>query len=254
MRASSMPSSPARTRRLKCGTFVAPQIVSRPSAASGSATRPRVSSGTPVWRPTSTSISTTRSAPLERRGDVAVAAREREDLVAGAVERRGVALDRARRVEDDVERLELRVDELRRVLGGVRVVGHDDRDGLADVAHGAVGEDGLEEGVERLVEGPEADRDPRHRVEVGGGQHGVDAGRRARRGRVDADEPRVRRRRAHDAHPDLARAVDVVDEPAGAAQQAGVLDAPDRPADRRHGAAASAAPSAAARTASRIDW
>ena len=33
-----------------------------------------------------------------------------------------------------------------------------------------------------------------------------------------------------------------------------VLDAPDRPADRRHGAAASAAPSAAARTASRIDW
>ena len=161
---------------------------------------------------------------------------------------------RARRVEDDVERLELRDDELRRVLGGVGVLGHDDRDGLPDVAHGAVGEHGLQEGVERLVERPEADRDPRQRVEVGRGEHGVDAGRRARHGRVDADEPRVRRRRAHDPHPHLARAVDVVDEATRAAQQPGVLDAPDRPADRRHGAAASAAPSAAARTASRIDW
>ena len=97
MRASSMPSSPASTRRLKCGTFVAPQIVSRPSAASGSAT-----SAAGLERDAGVAADLDLDlddpvGPRERRVDVAVAARERDDLVAGAVERRGVALDRARR-------------------------------------------------------------------------------------------------------------------------------------------------------------
>ena len=171
------------------------------------------------------------------------------------MERRGVALDRARRVEHDVERLDLQVDELGRVLGGVGVVGDDDGDRLADVADGAVGEHGLEEGVERLVERPEADRDPRHRVEVGGGD-----ARRARPGAARAAAVSTPTSRAcadgdaDDAHPELARAVDVVDEAAGAARAGG------RP--RRAGpsgrpsvmARRSAAPSAAARTASRIHW
>ena len=194
---------------------------------------------------------------LERALRVAVGAREREDLVAGRVERGRVGRDRLTRVEHDVERLEVGDDEVGGVLGRVRVLGDDDGDRLADVADGAVGEDGLQVRVERLVERAEADRDPRERVEVGGGEHGVDAGRVARRCRVDAEHPRVGRRRAHDAHVELAGPVDIVDEAPGAAQQAAVLDAPHRAADGRHRACApscSTAAPAAARTASRIDW
>ena len=91
---------------------------------------------------------------------------------------------------------------------------------------------------------------------------GVDRDR-ARCRRVDAAQLGVRARAADDAHPQLAGAVDVVDEAPGAAQQAAVLDAPHRAADRAHrvgdpsssdAEADAAAASAAARTASRIDW
>ena len=64
---------------------------------------------------------------------------------------------------------------------------------------------------------------------------------------VDRDERRVRRWRPDDAHPQLARAVDVVDEAPGAREEPGVLDAADRAADVGHASAA------AFRTASRID-
>ena len=66
----------------------------------------------------------------------------------------------------------------------------------------------------------------------------------------------MRARGPDDPHPEPAGAVDVVDEAPRAAQEPRVLDAPHGAADVRHGARGSvrAGASAAARTASRIDW
>jgi hypothetical protein len=57
---------------------------------------------------------------------------------------------------------------------------------------------------------------------------GVDAGQGQGLGGVDAEYAGVSNRRAHHAHPQLPREVDVVDEASGPAQQSIVLD-PEHP-------------------------
>ncbi len=76
----------------------------------------------------------------------------------------------------------------------------------------------------------EAERDPRHRVEVGGGQHGVDAGR-ARAPRPCRRRRAARaRRRAHDAHPELpGRSTSSTKRPVPRSRRASSTRRTDRP-------------------------
>jgi hypothetical protein len=97
-----------------------------------------------------------------------------------------------------------------------------------------VGQDGLEEGVERLVGGPEPQGDDREGAEVAGREGGVDALEGAGVVEFDARDAGVRGRRADDPHPDLAGPVDVVDEVTEPAQQPGILQSPDRLSDDGH--------------------
>ena len=62
IRAPSIPSMAASRSRLNTGTLVMPKIDSPPVRGSGSASSTRGSSGTPVCRPISTSVSTTCAA------------------------------------------------------------------------------------------------------------------------------------------------------------------------------------------------
>ena len=91
---------------------------------------------------------------------------------------------------DGGERLVVDVDPLERLAGRGLVLG--DRRGhrLALVAHHVDGEDGaVAEGGAEVRVAP---------VEVGAGDHGVDAGHGARGARVDRPDPRVRVRRAQE--------------------------------------------------------
>ena len=86
------------------------------------------------------------------------------------------------RVEHGLERVVVHLDELRRVLREVAVARDDDRDRLADVAHGVdrrrvLRDAGLDPGGKRAGQ----------LGDVGPGQDADDAGRRERRGRVHLD-------------------------------------------------------------------
>ncbi len=81
----------------------------------------------------------------ERGLDIAFADRELADLVAAEVlvKQHGVGRDRALRVDDRGQRVEVERDEFGGVLGGVAAVGDDDGDRLADKPHLVVGEQWL---------------------------------------------------------------------------------------------------------------
>ena len=113
------------------------------------------------------------------------------------------------------------------VLGEVAVARDDDADGLADVAGdvdcGGVVDDAR---AERGAEGA------RVRGDVGAGHHADHARQRERCRGIDRADARVRERRAHDRRAaDVRQRIEVVDEPALAAQQGVVLDAQRRAAD-----------------------
>ena len=132
-----------------------------------------------------------------------------------------------RRVVDDRgERVVLDVDEIGGVLGDVAIVGDDERDEIADEADLVLGERGAR-AVRDVLAG---EREPRFvdaRVEVGRGEHGVDAVEFERCGGVDAHDPRPGERAAHEAGVEHARPHDVVDVGAVAGEQPRILDAGD---------------------------
>ena len=101
----------------------------------------------------------------------------------------------AYRVGDRVEHLVLDHDRVGRAAGGLRVVGGDDRDGLAGVAH-------LVDREHRLVGELEAVGLAAGHVVVR--EHGGDAGDRQRRPDVDAADPRARVRAAQRGAPQHA--------------------------------------------------
>ena len=103
------------------------------------------------------------------------------------------------RVEHRLELLVLDPHQLLGVLGQVGVLGADDGDRLADVAHAVVRQRRLQERVQVLLEGPEAQRDRRQVGQVGGAQHGVHAGQLA--GALGLDRPAASRARRTSARP-----------------------------------------------------
>jgi hypothetical protein len=118
---------------------------------------------------------------------------------------------------------ELDADELRRVLGGVRILGENDRDGLPDEADPVRGEWRLkrEVALRRLGE-----RQPDRDAQLGKIRSGQDAddARMSERGcGVDRHDVGVRDRAPDDAGPELVVAVDVCDEARRACKELSIL-------------------------------
>ena len=126
------------------------------------------------------------------------------------------------------QRLVLDLHQLRRIARLLQCPGDDER-------HRVTGEAGAVAGQQRLVFRAErgagfyfryreaGDRADSVRREIGGGQHGDDAGGLQRRFCVDSEDPRMSVRRAQDMAVDKVREAHIVDEPAFAAQQARVF-------------------------------
>ena len=147
-------------------------------------------------------------------------------------------------IDEGVDRVDLNVDQLERILGHVAVGRNDDRKRLAHVAHHVPRQRLLEE-RHQLGLGHDGGRDAVHLAEVGRGVDGRDAWQRARPGSIDPQDPAVRDRTAQDRSLEHSRLLEVADEATLPPQQAKVFLAPDRAAYViRHGSASrtSAAP------------
>ena len=167
----------------------------------------------------------------ERRVDVAPLpdAGVRHVPAALLVEDGRAGLERDPGVDDDVERLVVDLDQLRRVAGELARLGDDRGDGLAEVAHLA----DRERVVPDLAAGVGGDLEERvgEDRDLVARQRAVDPRQRERGADVDRADARVRVRRAHEmqvAHP---VPLDVVEEDALALDQAPVLLARDALAD-----------------------
>jgi hypothetical protein len=145
-------------------------------------------------------------------------------------------------VADHGERVQVQLDQLGPVHGQVGVLGHHGRDRLPGVAHPLVGQHAqqlrAQQRVDRLAQ-PGAGREPGRvgerpvaRPEVGGGHHVHDPRRLAGRVQVDASDQGVGQGAAHDGQMDRVGHGHVVQEHGLAAQDAGILDAPDRLAEQ----------------------
>ena len=141
------------------------------------------------------------------------------------VEHGRAVLERRARVDDDVERVVVDLDELGGVARELARLGDDRDDGLADVAHLADRERVVPDLAARvggdLEERVGEDRD------LVAGQRPVHARLLERRADVDRDDARMRVRRAHEV--DVAHPVplDVVEEDALTLDEAAVLLARD---------------------------
>ncbi len=127
-------------------------------------------------------------------------------------------------------------DELGGLGGGLRALGHDEGDALADVAHAPDRQDGMGRHEHGRAVAPVARHEVGKGAEavglgVGAGQDGEDARVRQRGGRVDAEDVRVGPRRAEHVGVGLAGEAQVVDERALAPQEARVLQPRDGLAD-----------------------
>ena len=146
------------------GPWKLAQAVSVPAARFQSATTPQVSTGLHDQRGVRNRSETTRSARGEGALDVPVAERAIRDDLAGV------------RVGDGVERLQVELDQLERVLGDVAVTGDDDRERLAGVTRNFVGRGQ----VGRCVGDADGER-ARQTSDVGAREHADHARERERR-------------------------------------------------------------------------
>ena len=156
-----------------------------------------------------------------------------DDVAAGGrMQDRDPRIARAARVGDDGQRLPLDLDQLERVLRKIAASGDDEGDRLADVAHHAGGEGRLQ--ARRRARSralPEPHRYARDRAEVGRGDHGGDAGDRARGGGTYRCDARVRMRRSEYCRVQQARQAHVGGVLAASGQEAQILLALHRHTD-----------------------
>ena len=112
---------------------------------------PRVSSGTPEWRPTARSSSTTACAARERR---CRRRRSAFSMIAGSVERPcSNSPGGGARIEHDRQFLDVERDQIGGVLGEIGIGREHRGDRLADIAHAVLRQDGLAIGLEALDPG-----------------------------------------------------------------------------------------------------
>ena len=151
-------------------------------------------------------------------------ARRREQVVVLGIDARRARLERLGGVEHRGQRLVLDLDQLRRLARDARGFGGDSGEHVADVARLlALGDEAGPVGVDQP--------DPAFARHVLGGRDGDDAGKRARLGDVDLDDPRARVRRQRDDAVKQPGRVDVGDERPLAEREFGALIALERPAD-----------------------
>ena len=141
------------------------------------------------------------------------------------VEHGRAVLERLARVDDDVERLVLDLDELGGVARELARLGDDRHDRLADVAHLADRERVVPDAPARL--GGDLEERVGEDRDLVAGQRPVDAGERERGADVDRLDPRVRVRRAHEVEVAHPVPLDVVEEDALALDEPPVLLARD---------------------------
>ena len=221
---------------MKCGTLATPQSVSMPVPGSWAAVSPRVSIGTPVWRCTakrSTSRRSDAASPLsalparaERRSMMLPPAAGCSTGMPGSLARRASATTG--------KRLPVDLDQLRRVLGEIAAGRDHEGDRLADIADQSGGERRLQAGVGADAGAlAEPHGNPADRAEIVGGDHGRDAGERARRAGADGRDPRVRMRRPQHGRVEQSRQADVGGVLPAPGQEPEILLALDRQADHR---------------------
>ena len=188
---------------------------------------PRVSSGTPLWRPIDKSSSTI---VLAARNAASMSPADFSMMVGSVVRSSSNGPGGVGGVENDRQRRDIERDQVGGVFGEVLVGGKDGGDRLADIAHGMLRQRGLAVGLQRGQAGePEADR--RNVGDVGVGPHRVHAGQSERRAGVDRFDISMRQRRAHDAHGPLAGKRNVGGEAALAGKQRAVFQTRDGTAD-----------------------
>jgi hypothetical protein len=148
---------------------------------------------------------------------------------------RRAGFDSLAAVRDRRQQLVVHLDQRRRILGDVAVVGDNEGDGLADIGHLAVGECKGPHMVERgaRIGMPHHPALGHGRRQVVQGDHRVHARDRERRTLVDAANDGMRMRAAREACVQHVRDHHVVDEAALAAQQRRVFDAGDAGSDQR---------------------
>ena len=173
------------------------------------------------------------AAPLKAASASPRSAGEGErEIAACGLEQPDVVAPGGRAVDDRGQRLDVERDGVERILGGAGAFRQHDRDRLPDIADLAVRDDRLFERLE-LRRGFLPQRNPRdRRADVGRGDDGADAGPRPGGAGLDAADAPVRDRAAQDHGVQKIIAGEVVDELAATAQEAKVLDAFDRAADK----------------------
>ena len=191
---------------------------------------PRVSIGTPEWRPIDKSSSTTAWADRERSVDVAITLADHRWLgrAAGGELRRRVF-----GAKDGGKLLDLDLHQIGGILREIRIRGEDDRHRLADIAHAILRQHGLTIGLQSL-DAREADIDRRKIGDVFGGPHRAHAGHRARLRGIDGNDPPVRVGGTDHAHVQLPRKSHVRRKAAAPGHQRPILEARNRTADERH--------------------
>ncbi len=207
---------------------------SPPRGSGGTATRPRVSSAAAVWRGWLNRSRSTSGRAAEGGGGVSHPHRDRRDVVGvGAGEQpRGGRLEGRRGGGARGERLVGHADPPEGVVGEIRVVGHEQGHRLAHEADDVAGDRGLEVAL-GAGGGADAVRDDRRRGDVGRGEDGVDAGKRAGVVGVDRDQPRVGVGRAEDGGVEHAGDANVLHEAAGARDEPLAAQSCMRLADHR---------------------
>ena len=171
----------------------------------------------------------------ERPVDLAVSHVELGDQVVGrvAMGRRRAVGQGCPAVRDRRQDVVVDLDQRRRVLGDIAVVGDDDGDRLADMGHLVVGERGPV-AVLLVARARQADDQPRggqRRHQIGQRVDRVDARMRARRRRLDAVDGGVGVRAAEKRGLERPRQPNVVDEAAAPAQQRRILQPLDTDAE-----------------------
>ncbi len=147
---------------------------------------------------------------LGGRGDVAMADLRRDVAGGRRPHLRRAGRDRGAGVDHARQRVVAHVDGFHRVARRVARLGDDRRHGFADEAHGVDGERMARRRRRRRAVGAPEVRGGRQRLhagahEVGAGHDGDDARHRGRGLRVDAENARVRIRRAQEQHVRLPR-------------------------------------------------
>ena len=130
-----------------------------------------------------------------------------------------------------VDRIDVDDDVGERVFRDVAALGHDHRDGLADVADFVLRQRQLRAAVEHVARHRRRIHQHRTRLaviaEIAGGVNGHHAGALPRRSHVDAVQRAVRDVAAHEGHVQHSRQLHVVDEHRATGEEPRVFVAPD---------------------------